>query len=123
MSNAGGSEGLASASAAGTTTITATSGLITGSTTLTVTAAELVSIAVTPVDPGIANGTTQQFTATGTYTDTSTQNLTASVTWVVLGQGVATVSNSGGSEGLASSSAEGVTTITATSVWFRARRR
>ena len=43
---------------------------------LTVTAATLVSIAVTPADPSIAKGLTQQFTATGTYTDSSTQNLT-----------------------------------------------
>ena len=39
---------------------------------LTVTAATLVSIAVTPANPSIAKGTTQQFTATGTYTDSST---------------------------------------------------
>ena len=43
---------------------------------LTVTAATLVSIAVTPPSPSIAKGLTQQFTATGTYTDNSTQNLT-----------------------------------------------
>ena len=29
----------------------------------------------------IAKGPTQQFTATGTYTDDSTQNLTSAVTW------------------------------------------
>ena len=34
---------------------------------LTVTAATLVSIAVTPPNPSIAKGLTQQFTATGTY--------------------------------------------------------
>ena len=38
--------------------------------------ASLVSIAVTPANPSIAKGTTQQFTATGTYSDSSTQNLT-----------------------------------------------
>jgi len=41
----------------------------------------LVSIAVTPNNPGIVVGTTQQFTATGTYSDNTTQDLTASVTW------------------------------------------
>ena len=115
ISNAGGSEGLASGSAVGVTTITATSGAISGSTTLTVTAAALVSIGVTPADPDIANGTTQQFTATGVYTDASTQDLTDSVTWSSSDEGVATISNAGGSEGLASASAVGPTTITATS--------
>ena len=45
------------------------------------TSAGLVSIAVTPANPSIALGTNQQFTATGTYTDGSTLNLTGSVTW------------------------------------------
>ena len=53
----------------------------TGSTSLTVTAATLVSIGVTPADPSIADGTAQQFTATGVYSDASTQDLTAQVTW------------------------------------------
>ena len=68
------------------------------------TAATLVSIEVTPADPSIANGTTQQFTATGTYTDASTQDLTAAVTWSSSDEGVATISNAGGSEGLATAS-------------------
>ena len=41
----------------------------------------LVSIAVTPAKPSIAVGATQQFTATGTYGDGSTQNLTSTATW------------------------------------------
>lgn len=41
----------------------------------------LVSIAVTPDNPSIVVGATQQFTATGTYSDNTTQDLTASVTW------------------------------------------
>ncbi len=43
---------------------------------LTVTAATLQSIAVTPANPSIAKGVTQQFTATGTYSDSSTANVT-----------------------------------------------
>lgn len=42
---------------------------------------DLVSIAVTPDNPIIAVGAIQQFTATGTYSDNTTQDLTASVTW------------------------------------------
>ena len=41
----------------------------------------LTSIAVTPASPSIVTGATQQFTATGTYSDGSTQNLTNQVTW------------------------------------------
>lgn len=75
------------------------------------TTATLVSIAVTPANPSKAVGTTQQFTATGTYSDSSTQNITASVTWSPSSTGVATVNSSG----LATAIAAGSTTITATS--------
>ena len=68
MSNAADSEGLATAVGLGIATVSATSGGVTGDTTLTVTDATLVSIEVTPADPSIVDGTTQQFTATGVYT-------------------------------------------------------
>ncbi len=115
ISNAVGSEGLASALNVGTTTITAGSGAITGSTRLRVTAATLVTIEVTPTEQSIANGTSQQFTATGTYTDNTTQNITTQVTWGSDDTDVATISNADGSEGLATSQGEGSATITATS--------
>ena len=108
------SAGLATSVAAGTTTITATLGLVSGNTTLTVTNATLSSIAVTPTNPSIANGTTRQFTATGTYSDFTTQDLTTQVTWSSSNNTVATISNAGGSQGLATSVATGTTTITAT---------
>src|SRR5216117_4143381 len=108
------SAGLATSVAAGTTTITATLGLVSGNTTLTVTNATLSSIAVTPTNPSIANGTTRQFTATGTYSDFTTQDLTTQVAWSSSAAGVATISNAGGSQGLATSVAAGTTTITAT---------
>ena len=74
---------------------------MTGDTTLTVTDATLVSIEVTPADASIADGTTQQFTATGVYTDASTQDLTTEVTWASSDDAVATVSNAADSKGLA----------------------
>ncbi len=55
----------------GATTITATSGLILGTAVLTVTPAVLVSITVAPTTASIAAGDTQQFTATGHYSDLS----------------------------------------------------
>ena len=67
--------GLATSVAQGVTTITATSGSISGSSTLTVTAPVLTSIAVTPATATILLGTSQQFTAIGTYSNKSTQNL------------------------------------------------
>src|SRR5271166_2244335 len=106
------SAGLASGIAAGNTTIQATWGSINGATGLTVTAPVLVSIAVTPVNPSIAAGTQQQFTATGTYSDGSKQNLTASATWTSSATSVATISSSAG---LATALAVGSTTIQAAS--------
>ena len=41
----------------------------------------LVSLSLTPTNPSTTKGTIQQFTATGTYSDNSTENLTTSVTW------------------------------------------
>ena len=51
---------------------------------------KLVSIAVTPMNPSIVIGTTAQFTATGTYSDNSTRDLTTSVTWSSSAKSVAT---------------------------------
>ena len=73
--------------------------------------ASLVSIAVTPANPSIGKGATQQFTATGTYSDNSTQNLTSSVTWSSTNTAAATIT----SAGLATGVATGSTTISAAS--------
>ena len=66
---------------------------------VTVTAAALTSIAVTPASPSVAKGLTEQFTATGTYTDGTTANLTSQVTWASATASVATISNTAGSQG------------------------
>jgi WD40 repeat protein len=71
----------------------------------------LTSIAVTPANPSILTGATQQFTATGTYSDSSTQNLTSQVTWGTSAATVATVNAAGLATGLSG----GSSTITATS--------
>src|SRR5204862_207712 len=83
ISNAAGSQGLATTVATGSTSITAIDPgtNIAGSTTLTVTPAALVSLAVTPPTPPLPPDTSQQLVATGTYTDNTTQDLTAAVTW------------------------------------------
>src|SRR5450631_4249085 len=104
--------GLATVAApTGTSTITATLGAVSGSTVLNATAPTLVSITVTPANASIAKGLTQQFSATGTYTDSSTQNLMASVTWTSGTPATATIST-GGLATVAATS--GTSTITAT---------
>jgi uncharacterized protein YjdB len=93
--------GLATALTIGTSTITATSGNIHGSTVLTVSAPTLASIAVTPASPSITVGTTQQFTATGTFSDGSTENLTSTVTWTSATPATATITAAGLATGVA----------------------
>jgi len=70
----------------------------------------LASIAVTPANPSISTGSTEQFTATGTYSNGTTQNLTGSVTWASSATGVATIN----AAGLASAVSAGSTTVSAT---------
>jgi len=74
-------------------------------------AATLTSIAVTPANPVINVGATQQFTATGTFSDNFTQNLTTQVTWASLNTAVASV---GATTGLATGVSAGSSTISAT---------
>jgi len=114
ISNSPGTEGLATSTGVGTTTIGFTSGgIIAPGFTLTVSPAALVSIAISPQSPSIPLGDTQQFTATGTYTDNSTQIVTDVVTWSSSSAAVAVISNASGSNGLATSAEFGTTTITA----------
>jgi hypothetical protein len=113
VSNAGGSEGLATSVGLGTATITAELAGHSASTDLTVTDAALVSIDVAPVDPSIALGTLSQFEALGTYSDSTIQDLTDQVAWSSSDELVAAVSNAPGSHGLATAVSAGSTTITA----------
>ena len=102
--------GLATSVSPGPVTISATFDGITGSTGLTVTAAVLQSIAVTPANTSLPAGETEQFTATGTFSDNSTENLTAQVTWASSDTTWATIS----SAGLATAVSPGPVTISAT---------
>jgi hypothetical protein len=70
--------------------------------------ATLISITVTPATISIGVGDTQQFTATGTYSNGNTQNVTTSVAWTS-GTAAATISTGG----LATGVAAGSSTITA----------
>ena len=92
---------------AGTTTITATYNSLQASATLTVSGGTLVSILITPPSATIAQTTTAQFNATGNYNDGSSRDLTYYVTWTSSNYNIATISNIGGTNGLATGVAPG----------------
>jgi N-acetylneuraminic acid mutarotase/ribosomal 50S subunit-recycling heat shock protein len=71
----------------------------------------LQSLAVTPAGSSLAVGLSQQFVATGTFTDSSTSNLASSVAWTSSATGVAAASATGSVTAVA----VGTATITATS--------
>ncbi len=67
-------------------------------TALTVTAATVKSVAVSPITPSIAKGVTQQFTTVATFSDGTTQDVSSLTTWSVKdvsGTGVATIDTAG----------------------------
>jgi len=69
----------------------------------------LQSIDVSPTNPSAAAGATEQFSATGMYSDGSHKDLTSQVTWSSSSTAVATIS----SAGLATAVAAGTTMISA----------
>ena len=82
--------------APGTASITVQAGGQTSSFDVAVSAATIVSLAITPNPPNpLAIGTTEQFTATGTFSDGSTQNVSGSAIWLSSNNQVATVTNTG----------------------------
>ncbi len=101
--------GLATGLATGASTITATDPAtkIAGTAVLTVTPAVLLSISVAPVADSIGVGQTEQYSATGLYSDLSTKNLTSSVTWSSSDGTAASVSTGGLATGLATGASVG----------------
>jgi hypothetical protein len=73
--------------------------------------ATLASIQVTPAAPSVAKGLTQQFKATGTYSDGTTADVTSQSAWASTVTPVATIN---ASSGLEQSVSPGTTSITAT---------
>lgn len=101
--------GQVTAVAPGTATLTARRDNLVGSLNLTVSPATLVSLAVSPASASIPAFTTQAFTARGTFSDNTTQDLTTQVTWSSSKASVASISPTG----LATATAPGSTVITA----------
>ena len=112
--------GVATAVGDGTATLTATSGSISGSTAITVTAANFSALAVTPLTPSVAIGQTVQLSANARYTDGTTQDVTASVAWssnTLADATVGTVGTGSIPPGVVSGLATGAPQITATIPW------
>ena len=103
--------GLAAGATGGSSTITALFSGVSGSTTLTVADMPLVSLSVTPQGPSINKGATQQLTATGTYANDMTLNITTRASWTSSAPAVASVD----SGGVVTAIAGGSAVITATS--------
>ncbi|HXX02534.1 MAG TPA: Ig-like domain-containing protein, partial [Candidatus Acidoferrales bacterium] len=103
-----GPSGQVTSLSAGQATITAIAGSVNASSVISVSSVALQSIAVSPANPQIATGTTQPFTAIGTFSDGTQQNLTASVSWSS-STPAATIAANGVSTGVGA----GQTTITA----------
>lgn len=101
------SKGLATAAGVSTTTtINATFDGTVGSTVMTVTEPVLQSITVLPANPSVLSLENKQFTATGTYSDGSTADITSQATWNSSNTAFATISG-----GVASTLAPGSTSI------------
>jgi len=109
------SSGIAHGKKSGSVTITARAFGVSGTTTLTVGTGTLVFVAVTPSNPSVAAGNTQQFTATGTFSDGSTQDITLNSHWSSSSASVATIANAPSVAGLAHGNAPGIVAITANS--------
>ncbi len=92
---------------AGVSTLTVRSGSISASNMLTVNAPVLTAIAVLPAAPTIAAGAQLQLTAMGSYSDGSTQNITAlaGLLWASSAPGSVSVNAAGVASGAAAGSA------------------
>jgi hypothetical protein len=110
-----GTTGLVTGVAPGTATITAESGTTIGSTTITIQLGNITSIAVTPTNSTITQGSTQQFTAKATTSSGTTEDITSSATWSSSNSNAGTISSSGLFTAVTSVTSNQQTIITATS--------
>jgi hypothetical protein len=105
--------GVATGVAFGTTTIKGSCECFSSKATLTVGTENIIlsSITISPLDKRLITGTTQQFTATGKYSNDTTSDISSAVTWKSSDPGVATIDSRGGATAVSA----GTTTISASS--------
>lgn len=113
VSNENINKGTVNALALGLSTITATFEGHNAALDIEVVGAKLVSIELMPFTNSIAVDTSQQFYATGHYSDKTIKNLTDLVTWRGLDDSILRVSDVVGSKGIATAIAAGNTNIEA----------
>jgi|HubBroStandDraft_6_1064221.scaffolds.fasta_scaffold03625_12 hypothetical protein len=98
--------GVAQAKAVGTASVSAALGPVSSAQALTATGAALSAITVNSPQSLLPAGTTTQLTATGTYSDGTAQDLTASVQWWSSSQQIVAVSGTGVASAIAIGSAK-----------------
>jgi hypothetical protein len=111
-----GSPGTVTSAATGSTIITAKdpkTGVI-GTTSLTVSEARLISFDLSPNNPTIALGTDLPISATGTFSDGSTHEITTGLLWASSNQSVIQINDSAASKGMIHTKSVGSAVITAT---------
>ncbi|WP_310597746.1 beta strand repeat-containing protein [Aeromonas aquatica] len=89
------SAGLVTGQGIGQATVTATLGSVSRSATVTVTNAVATSIQITPATSSLPKGTTQQFQAIATFSDSSSQDVSSQVYWDSSNINVATIDLNG----------------------------
>ncbi|MGE0529404.1 MAG: Ig-like domain-containing protein, partial [Bdellovibrionales bacterium] len=102
----------------GTTTVEAAFEGIVGSTSVTVLDKTLLAVQINPSSATVIAGLGAAFTATGIFTDLSTADLTATVTWSVIDGTVGSISNTGVNAGRFSALAAGTTKVMVTTGGF-----
>jgi uncharacterized protein YdeI (BOF family) len=115
ISNEPGTKGKIFGKAVGSVTVTARGGGLTSApVTFTVLAGVLQSIAITPSVPQAKNvGDTAQFTAQGSYSDMTNQDITKAVVWNSDSPGVAVITSTAPYEGALAAVGSGLAAITA----------
>jgi len=111
IANAAGSEGLATALAAGAVTVIATLDGVEARSELNVSAATLQALELEPVAPRLAAGTGLRMQALGRYSDGSLKLLSERVTWSSDDPAIAAVANASGQTGQVRGLAAGDTRI------------
>lgn len=115
VSNEPGSKGKMFGRTVGSVTVTASGGGLTSApVTFTVLSGVLQSIVIAPSTPQSKNiGETAQFTAQGSYSDGSSQDITKTVVWNSDSPGVAIITSTAPNEGALAATGAGLATITA----------